>query len=126
MNYLKQFLTGFLLTLIFHQGIIVIGYFFGIFPNFPYSIIPTEPFLIPSIISISLFGGVIIWYLVKRFKGSILWILSGLLLIMFFTIIIAPLKEIYINTARFFNIFILNGDWGIGNTLFVKLFRRSY
>ncbi|MGR6859300.1 hypothetical protein ACU5EH_02555 [Aliivibrio salmonicida] len=132
MDYLKQFLAGFLSTLIFHQGIIVIGYILGIFPNFPYNIAPTEPFGIPSIVSISLFGGgwgIIIWYFVKPFKGITLWVLSfvlsGLLLTMFFSIIIAPLKGIDINIARFLTGFILNGAWGIGNTLFVRLFKSN-
>lgn len=104
----------------------------GIFPNFPYNIAPTEPFGIPSIVSISLFGGgwgIIIWYFVKPFKGTTLWVLSfvlsGLLLTMFFSIIIAPLKGIDINIARFLTGFILNGAWGIGNTLFVRLFKSN-
>ncbi|MDD9194427.1 hypothetical protein PVK62_01095 [Aliivibrio sp. S3MY1] len=132
MNYLKQFLSGFLSTLIFHQGIVAIGYVLGIFPNVPYNIASTEPFGIPSIVSISLFGGgwgVIIWYFIKKFKGTTLWVLSfvlsGFLLTMFFSIIIAPFKGIDINIARFLTGFILNGFWGIGNTLFVRLFKSN-
>ena len=130
MNQLKPFLAGFLSTLVFHQGAAHLGYVMGVLPNAAYNLAPTAPWGVPSILSIAFFGGIwgmIIWRIVRRFQGSMVWILSfilgGFMLTSIFVTVVAPLKQIEPSIMSFTIGFVLNGVWGLGNAFFIKLFK---
>ncbi len=132
MNIIKQFIAGFIATIVFHQGAVLIGYTIGVLPHAPYNTTPTEPFGIPSILSISFFGGlwgIVIWQIVKRFTNAKLWAASflfgGVLLTAVAVAVVFPLKGIDVSVAGFLIGVVLNGLWGVGNTLFIKLFKAQ-
>ncbi|MCB0421905.1 MAG: hypothetical protein KDD61_12975, partial [Bdellovibrionales bacterium] len=64
-----SFLSGFLATLIFHQGFVGLLYVLDILPSPPFNMSATQPFGVPSVISLSFFGGlwgVLIWWIVLK------------------------------------------------------------
>lgn len=126
---LKAFAAGFLSTLIFHQGLVGLLYLAGITPNPPYKMVPTSPLGVPSVISTAFFGGlwgILIWRLVAKDSGKKLWLKSilfgaiGPTAVAF--LVVFPLKKLTVPMALLPFGLILNGAWGAGNSLFMKMF----
>lgn len=73
------FIAGFLSTVVFHQGFLLILYKLSIIQKAPYSMHPTSPIGIPAFLSLAFFGG--IWgiagvLIFKKFLNQIkFWIL---------------------------------------------------
>jgi len=130
--HLKAFVAGFLATLVFHQGCVGLFYFLGILPFAPFNMNPTQPFMIPSVISLSFFGGlwgILIWKLVKNDLGKKHWAKSivygaigptAVALLIVFPLKGIPVKAIIIPIGL-----LLNGAWGFGNSLFMKLMKEG-
>lgn len=128
---IKAFAAGFLSTLIFHQGLVGLLYLTGITPNPPYKMAPTMPLGVPSVISTAFFGGlwgILIWRLVANDTGKKLWLKSivlgaiGPTAVAF--LVVFPLKGLSVPLAMLPFGLILNGAWGAGNSLFMKMMAR--
>lgn len=121
MTQVKSFLAGFFSTLLFHQGVIAL---FGMFQELPfksYSMSPTKPFGVPSLISLAFFAGlwgVVIWAMIrnKTRKWQVIGAISlGAVLptVVAFTIVL-PLKGIEFKPNYIPFGLLLNGIWGLG------------
>lgn len=128
---LKAFAAGFFSTLVFHQGLVGLLYLAGITPNPPYKMAPTMPLGVPSVISTAFFGGlwgILIWRLVANDTGKKLWLKSvlfgavGPTAVAF--LVVFPLKGMAVPLALIPFGLILNGAWGAGNSLFMKMMLR--
>lgn len=56
-KYFYFFVSGALSTLLFHQGLLGLFYLAQVLPRMPYDMTPTEPLGVPSVLSLSFFGG---------------------------------------------------------------------
>lgn len=139
MRFLKAFLAGFLSTLIFHQGILAILHAAGATPRRAYSMDPTPPLQVPAVLSLAFWGGlwgILLWYVLCRAKGAkrmtSYWILAlafGALAptaVAFF--VVFPLKGLPVaggwHPDLLAGALLLNGAWGIGVALILRLFDR--
>ncbi len=129
MTHFKAFISGFLSTLVFHQGLFGIFYLLGVIPRAPYNLDPVGLLSVPSVVSLSFFGGlwgIIIWGIISRTTGVKHWVKSFILgaigptAVAFF--VVFPLKGIEINLAMIPFGLLLNGVWGIGVSVFMKYF----
>ena len=132
MNYLKAFLAGFASTFIFHQGLIAILHAAGYIPRVPYSFAPTAPFGIPQVVSLAFWGGVwgiLLWLAIRRAKPMKYW-LTALVFGAFLPSVVAwfvvfPLKGLRVaggwKPANLVTALVLNGAWGIGVALLMKM-----
>ena len=133
--YARAFAAGFVSTLIFHQGVLLLFYLMGAIPAAPWSLVPTVPLGVPSVISLSFWAGVwgiALWPLLRGASGSAYWIRAivlgaiGPTVVAF--LIVAPLK------GRAFGMgweaklwiggFIVNAAWGFGLAVLIRWFRR--
>lgn len=135
MSAAKAFLAGFAATLIFHQPALWILNAAGVIDRAPYALDPTKPFGIPSVISLALWGGVwgiLLWLVVRGdLKGTTYWLIAVVFgaiaptLVAWF--VAAPLKGQPIGggwkTSAIATAVIINGAWGLGTAVFLKLFR---
>ena len=128
------FIAGFLATLIFHQLALALMWSMDFAPYKPFAMAPTHPFGIPSVISFSFWGGIwgILFALIEgRFpRGGAYWVTAflfgGILASLVAFVIVLPLKGQPMGGGWHLQVmvraFILNGLWGIGTGLFLKLF----
>lgn len=130
-THIKAFIAGFVATLIFHQGMIGLLFLAGIAPRAPFNMDPTEPLGVPSVISLSFFAGlwgILIWRLVSRDSGAKHWIKSfiygaiGPTAVAF--LVVFPMKGIPVSPMMIPFGLILNGVWGLGTSLLMKLMNR--
>jgi hypothetical protein len=134
MTAVKAFLAGFLSTLVFHQGVLLVLNRAGATDRKPYAMTPTAPLGVPQVLSLAFWGGVwgiLLWLAIARFDGSgLYWIWAAVLgaiapsLVAFF--LVFPLKGQPVaggwKPAILVGALILNGAWGIGVALFLRLF----
>lgn len=127
-THLKAFLAGFISTLVFHQGCVALLHALGVFPRTPYNMDAVPPFGVPSVISLAFFGGlwgILIWFLVSKDQGKKHWIKAivlgavGPTAVAF--LIVFPLKGMAAPIALLPIALLLNGLWGFGNSLFMKM-----
>ena len=126
------FVAGFIATLIFHQGLWSLFNQMGIIPldRPAWSIDPIPPFGVPDVLSKAFWGG--LWGaalapLLKRLSGPAYWagwIVAGslaLTLVAFF--VVPPIKGEAIPSLwpRFAVGLLLNGAWGFGTALFLRV-----
>jgi hypothetical protein len=129
------FIAGALAVPIFHQILLWILYTAKVVPFAPFDMTATKPFNVPSVISISFWGGV--WgvlfalTLPRWFSGMAYWIASavigGVALTLVFMFVVWPIKigGLPPDMIGLFVIgFLLNAAWGIGWALFLALFER--
>jgi len=131
---LKAFLAGFFSTLVFHQGVLLVLHAAGVTDRKPYSMAPTAPLNVPQVISLAFWGGVwgiLLWLAIRGFAGSgLYWIWAAVLgaiapsIVALF--VVFPLKGQPVaggwQPAILIGAAILNGAWGIGVALFLRLF----
>lgn len=129
-DYAKSFISGFVATLVFHQGIIWILHTAGVIPFAPFNMAKTAPFGVPSVISLSFFGGlwgVLIWKLVFKDRGMKHWMKSiifgaiGPTAVAF--LVVFPLKDIEVKMIMIPVGLVLNAAWGFGNSFFMKIMK---
>lgn len=129
------FIAGVLAVPVFHQILLLLLHLAGIVPFSPFDMKPTKPFGVPSVISISFWGGVwgviFVLTLPRWFTGVTYWIAAivagGVALTLVFMFVVWPLKfgGLPPNMIGLFIIgFVLNAAWGIGWALFLALFER--
>lgn len=136
MPILKGFIAGFLATLTFHQFSLWILQAIGVAPFGPFNMTATQPFAIPAVISLALWGGVwgiLFTWIHHRFPQNNLYWLSAFLFGAIFPslaalLIVAPLKGHPLGGGwppmLLLTAFLINGAWGIGTAVFIKLLSR--
>ncbi|WP_111496178.1 MULTISPECIES: hypothetical protein [Marinobacter] len=128
MEWIKAFIAGVLATLIFHQGLFSVFYLAGVVPAEPYNLAPVPPLGVPSVLSLAFFGGlwaIPIWALIRHLKPWPHWSLAVLLGAIGPTavamLVVFPLKGIPVTPQTWVGGLILNGFWGLGVALFMKI-----
>ncbi len=136
MTWFKAFLAGFSSTLVFHQGLLAILHAAGASPRAAYSMEPTAPFHVPAVLSLAFWGGlwgIVLWLVIRPHEGSALYWLLALVVGALAPSIVAlfvvfPLKGQPMaggGDARLIvGALLLNGVWGIGVALLMRLFHR--
>jgi hypothetical protein len=109
------FVGGALAVLIFHQSLWFLFNHFGLLPpdRPAWPLDPIPPFGVPSVISKAFWGGVwgaVLAPLLSRLRGGAYW--AGWIII---AAIALPLRP------RFLVSMMLNGSWGFGTALFLRL-----
>ncbi len=128
---LNFFLSGFLSTIVFHQGSLGLLYVLKILPALPYNMTPTEPLGVPAVISLSFFGGlwgILIGHLVHQESAKKYWLKATFLGSLGPTavafLIVFPIKGINFNPLMLPIGLFLNAAWGVGLGLFILLFKK--
>lgn len=130
------FVAGFLAVPVFHQVMLALLHAIGFVPVTAYNFQPVPPFGVPAVLSAAFWGGVwgVVFALVEpRFpRGPGYWIAAALFgavpLTLVFWFIVAPLKGLPVagrwQAAAWVTGLLVNGAWGIGTALFLRLFSR--
>ncbi len=128
MVWLKAFLSGFLATLLFHQTLFGVFYLAGLAPAPPFNLSPVDPLGIPAVLSLAFFGGlwgIVLWAIIGRFAAAKYWTLAVLIGAIGPTavamLLVFPIKGIAVSSASWLAGLILNGFWGFGTALLLKL-----
>ena len=136
MVWVKAFLAGFLSTLVFHQGLLAILHAVGASPRAAYALDPVPPLNVPAVLSLAFWGGVwgiLLWLVIAGAQGPRYWLLA----LLFGAIapsavallVVLPLKGQPAGggwkPAVIVGALLLNGAWGLGVALFMRLFHRS-
>jgi hypothetical protein len=136
MQYLAAFIAGILATLIFHQGLLALLHLAGASPRPAYVMAPTGPLRVPQVLSLAFWGGVwgaALLPLLARWDGRwsywLAWLVAGAVgptLVALFVVL--PLKGKPVaggwNPALWVGALLLNGAWGVGTALILRLLRR--
>ncbi len=132
------FVAGFLATLVFHQLTLTLLWVIGIAPFSPYPMTATEPFGVPSVISLAFWGGVwgIIYALVdRRFfpAGGSYWAAAfafgAILPTLVAMVVVLPLKGGSLgdgSTLLLLTALLVNGAWGLGTGIFLQHAQRIF
>jgi hypothetical protein len=128
---LKAFGAGFLSTLVFHQGLVAVLYVAGITQRAPYSLASTVPLGVPQVVSLAFWGGVWgigLWMVIRRVRSPAwYWIVAlvfgAVLPSLVAWFVVFPLKGqiTALNISAVLVAFLLNGAWGLGVALFMRL-----
>jgi hypothetical protein len=132
----KAFVAGFISTLVFHQGLFTLLYLAGIVARVPYDFRAVPPLAIPAVISLAFWGGawgVAIWPFLKNVDGPTYWIraliISAIASGSVTLFIVSPLKGMPPmgdwNPRVFISTLMLNGIWGFGMALLMRLMSAS-
>jgi len=135
-DFVKAFVAGFVSTLVFHQGLLTLFYLATVVPRAPYDLRAVPPLAIPAVISLAFWGGawgVAIWPLLKNVNGPAYWVrvqvISAIASGSVTLFIVSPLKGMSIaggwNPKVIVSTLILNGTWGLGTALLMRLMRAS-
>lgn len=133
---LSGFSAGFLATLIFHQLTLALLWHAGLAPFAPFSMAATKPFGVPALFSLSFWGG--IWGILFTFveyrfpRRTGYWVAAFLfgavLPSLVALIVVLPLKGRPMGGGwglpLLATAFLINGAWGIGTAVFLRLFPR--
>src|SRR6266436_7665766 len=135
-DFVKAFVAGFVSTLVFHQGLLTLFYLAAVVPRAPYDLRAVPPLAIPAVISLAFWGGawgVAIWPLLKNVNGPAYWVraqvISAIASGSVTLFIVSPLKGMSIaggwNPKVIVSTLTLNGTWGLGMALLMRLMRPS-
>src|SRR2546428_6215825 len=135
MDYVKAFIAGFISTLVFHQGVLALLHLAGVVSRAPYDLGRVPPLGVPAVISLACWGGVwgaAIWPLLRNAAGRTYWfraLLTGAVLPSAVALfIVLPLKAMPVaggwDPRIIMRALILNGAWGLGVALFIRLLAR--
>jgi len=136
MRWVSAFLAGFLATLIFHQGLLALLHAAGASPRPAYVMTSTPPLGVPQVLSLAFWGGVwgiALWLVLQSVGASWLYWVSALVFGAIFPSIVAlfvvlPLKGLPAaggwNPQLIVGALLLNGAWGIGTALLLRVFGR--
>jgi len=133
-DFAKAFVAGFVSTLVFHQGLLTLFYLAAVVPRAPYDLRAVPPLAIPAVISLAFWGGawgVAIWPLLKNVDGLSYWVraqvISAIASGSVTLFIVSPLKGMPVaggwNPKVIVSTLILNGTWGLGMALLMRLMR---
>ncbi len=129
------FVAGFVATLVFHQLVLALLWATHLAPNFPWSMKPVPPFGVPSVISLSFWGGVwgaIMIPIIDRKRGGAYYALAivfgAILPTLVAWFVVAPLKHQPVasgwNPRRMMIGPLINGVWGLGTALLYRLLEK--
>jgi hypothetical protein len=130
--------AGFLATLIFHQLTLALLWAVGVAPFAPWSMAPTRPFGIPSVLSLAFWGGLwgIVFGLVDGSfpRGGRYWIMAflfgAILPSLVALLIVLPLKGQPVgggwHAPLLLTALLINGAWGIGTGIFLKVLSACF
>lgn len=135
MDYTKAFVAGFVATLVFHQGVFAMMHAAGITPKAAFDMTATGPLRIPAVISLAFWGGlwgIVLWLAIMNAVGANYWLLALALGAVAPSIIalcvVFPLKGLPMagggDPKIIVGALILNGAWGIGVALIMRLLAR--
>jgi hypothetical protein len=135
-DFVKAFVAGFVSTLLFHQGLLTLFYLAAVVPRAPYDFRAVSPLAIPAVISLAFWGGawgVAIWPLLENVEGLAYWVraqvISAIASGSVTLFIVSPLKGMSMaggwNPKVIVSTLILNGTWGLGMALLMRLTRAS-
>ena len=129
------FIAGFLGTIVFHQIALELLHLGHLAPMGAWSMKPVPPFGVPSVISLSFWGGIwgiVMMPVIDRRRGAAYWLMAIVFgaiaptLVAWF--VVAPLKHLPMAGGfrpRALMIGpIVNGAWGLGTAIFYQLFVR--
>ena|SRR5215470_14166517 len=134
-RYVEAFIGGFLSTLVFHQAVLTLFWLSGALPRRPYDMTATPPLGVPAVISLAFWGGlwgVVIWGALRNATGGAYWLrailLGAALPSAIALFIVFPLKGMPMaggfDPKIIIGALILNGAWGFGLALFMRLIVR--
>jgi hypothetical protein len=126
------FIAGFLATLTFHQAALWLLREVGIAPFAPYNMAATQPWGIPAVFSLALWGGV--WGVLFAFiqghfpRGGAYWVTTfgfgAILASLVALLIVAPMKGHPMGGGWHWQLlltaFLINGVWAIGTAFLLK------
>lgn len=128
MLWVKAFAAGFVATLVFHQGVYALFYLAGAVEAPPFNLTPVPPLGVPSVVSLAFFGGLWglpLWALIRDRGAAGYWSLAVVFGAVAPTavamLVVFPLKELEVSAATWVGGLILNGAWGVGVALVMRL-----
>jgi hypothetical protein len=128
MIWLKAFISGFLATLIFHQGLFGLFYLAGVVPAAPFNMASVPPLGVPAVLSLAFFGGlwgILLWLLLGRLKGLGYWLSNVIAGAIGPTavamLVVFPMKGLEVTAQTWTGGLVLNGFWGLGVAMFMVL-----
>ncbi len=132
MQYVKAFIAGYAVTLVFHQGAWTLFFLAGVVPQPPFAMHRTWPFGVPEVISLAFWGGVWaipVWLAIHRLAGVWHWVgaivLGAIAPTAVALFVVFPLKGFPVaggwNPQLIAGGLILNGVWGLGVAVFMWL-----
>ena len=134
MKWLKWFIAGTLAVPLGHQIALWILNAAGVIDRAPYAMTATKPFGIPSIVSLSFWGGVwgiVLGLILARARGPKFWVLATVIGAIAPTLVailvVAPLKGMPrpANPAPLIAVgLIVNAVWGFATAAFYRLMER--
>jgi hypothetical protein len=135
-DFVKPFIAGFVSTLVFHQGLLTLFYLAAVVPRAPYDLRAVPPLAIPAVISLAFWGGawgMAIWPLLKNVDGAAYWmralVISAIASGSVTLFIVSPLKGMPMaggwNPKVIVSTLILNGTWGLGMAILMRLMPHS-
>jgi hypothetical protein len=135
---LLGFVAGFLATLTFHQLMLGLLWGAGVAPFRPFLMAATRPFGVPTIFSLAFWGGIwgILFAMVSASlpRGGRYWatafLLGGIFPSLVSLLVVLPLKGKPMGGGwqphLWLTAFMVNGAWGIGTTVYLKVFRAWF
>jgi len=135
MEFIKAFIAGFVSTLVFHQGALAVLHAAGLSPKAPFAMTATAPFQVPAVISLAFWGGlwgIALWLAIRGAPQFSYWILALVLGALAPSIValfvVFPLKGMPMaggwDPKIIVGALILNGAWGLGVALLMRLLSR--
>lgn len=133
MKWLKWFIAGALAVPLGHQLALWALNAAGYIDRAPFAMEATKPFGIPSVISLSFWGGVwgiLLGLILERMRGAKYWVLAAVIGAIAPTLvaglIVAPLKGIQVggNSKLLVVGLIVNAVWGLATAVFYRLMAR--
>ncbi len=128
MVWFKAFASGFFATLVFHQGLFALFWLGGIVPAAPFNLSPVPPLGVPQVVSLAFFGGlwgVLLWLILGRLAGVKFWlghvIVGAVGPTAVAMLVVFPLKGIDVSAQTWVGGLLLNGFWGLGVAVFMRL-----
>lgn len=132
MVWFKAFVSGFLATLVFHQGLFALFYVAGMVPAAPFNMAPVPPLGVPAVASLAFFGGlwgILLWAVLGRLSGVKYWLGHVLVGAVGPTavamLVVFPAKDLAVSAQTWVGGLILNGFWGFGVALFMYFLHRK-
>jgi hypothetical protein len=135
-DFVKAFVAGFVSTFVFHQGLLTLFYLAAVVPRPPYDFGAVPPLAIPAVISLAFWGGAwgaAIWPLLKNVDGPAYWVRAQMISTIasgsVTLFIVSPLKNMPMagswNPKVIVSTLLLNGTWGLGMAILMRLMRAS-
>jgi hypothetical protein len=133
MKWLKWFIAGALAVPLGHQLALWALNAVGYIDRAPFGMEATKPFGVPSVISLSFWGGVwgiLLGLILERMRGAKYWVLATVIGAIAPTLVaglvVAPLKGIQVggNSKLLVVGLIVNAVWGLATALFYHLMAR--